>query len=179
MTKFFNLSKSEKEFIDKLYADFYSLFFAIAFEILRNISEAEDAVSEAFIKISKNIKKIIGFSCNEIRSYCVVIVRNEAMNILRKRKKYIFTDDVKPVMDDLYYEDSLEDVVENKLMNERLFKYVNDLSKQEQEMLKMRFYEDMSYKEIAGRMGISEDNARVRVYRIIEKLRKSYKGDEV
>lgn len=45
--------------------------------------------------------------------------------------------------------------------------YLSRLPADQQQMLRLRFYEDLSHREIAARLGISEANARVRLCRAL------------
>lgn len=59
----------------------------IADSILHDVHLAEDAVSEAFIKIINNLDKINPKDCYWTRGFVVIIVRNVALDMLRKQKK--------------------------------------------------------------------------------------------
>lgn len=59
----------------------------ISFKILNNKFDAEDAVIQTFLNISDNIEKISNLPCPQIEPYCVVILKNESVNIIRKGSK--------------------------------------------------------------------------------------------
>lgn len=48
----------EKSKFEQLYLEYKGLMFHVAYEILHNEQDAEDAVHQAFVKIAENIKKI-------------------------------------------------------------------------------------------------------------------------
>jgi RNA polymerase sigma-70 factor (ECF subfamily) len=52
-------------------------------------------------------------------------------------------------------------------------KLILELNQKDLEIIELRFFEKKGFKEIAEILEISEVNAKVRVYRIIEKLKKS------
>src|SRR5262245_23055844 len=56
-------------------------------------------------------------------------------------------------------------------MSPHLNEALDKLPAREREALLIRFFEEKSHKEIAGALGISEDAAKMRVSRAIEKLR--------
>lgn len=72
----------------RLHDKYKGLMFYVANRILNNEMDAEDAVHEAFIAISKNISKISDVNANKTRSYVVTIVSNEAKNIYRTKKRH-------------------------------------------------------------------------------------------
>ena len=47
----------EKSVFEQIYLEYRGLMYHVAYEILHNEQEAEDAVHQAFAKIAENIKK--------------------------------------------------------------------------------------------------------------------------
>ena len=47
----------EKSKFEQLYLEYRGLMFHVAYDILHNEHDAEDAVHQAFVKIAENIKK--------------------------------------------------------------------------------------------------------------------------
>lgn len=80
------LSDSEKDLVDQIFKDSNIKLYNISFQILHSHSDAEEAVSQTFLKIINHIDKISTLPCPKIAPYCVVIVKNESANILRKRR---------------------------------------------------------------------------------------------
>ena len=58
---------------------------------------------------------------------------------------------------------------------ELLIEALNKLPLELTELIEYRYFEKMSFKEIGEIKGISEGNAKIRVYRVIEKLKKILK----
>lgn len=79
-------AEDKTEFED-LYIKYRQRMYAVAYKILHNIEDSEDAVHNAFLKIADNFEMIKKFSCQELQSYIVIIVRNSSINIYRKNKK--------------------------------------------------------------------------------------------
>ena len=57
---------------------------------------------------------------------------------------------------------------------EKLLFALKSLKEDEIQIIEMRYFEGLSFKEIAGQLNISESNAKVRCFRTIEKLRKKF-----
>ena len=51
-------SESDKSLFEQLYIRYKGLMYHIAYRILQNREDAEDAVHQAFVSIAKNIKKL-------------------------------------------------------------------------------------------------------------------------
>jgi RNA polymerase sigma-70 factor (ECF subfamily) len=56
---------------------------------------------------------------------------------------------------------------------ESLFKAIKKLNATDLELIEMRFFEKRSFKEIGEIKGITENNAKVKVHRILERVRNS------
>ena len=56
-------------------------------KILHDEHLAEDAVHEAFLRIIQNFHQIREIPCPKTRSFVVIIVRNVALNMQKKRKR--------------------------------------------------------------------------------------------
>ena len=56
---------------------------------------------------------------------------------------------------------------------EQVFKAIRKLPSADLELIEMRFFEKRSFLEIAEIKGITENNAKVKTYRILDKVRKS------
>jgi RNA polymerase sigma-70 factor (ECF subfamily) len=91
---FGTLSDSEKDLVDRIFKDSNIKLYNISFQILHSHSDAEEAVSQTFLKIINHIEKISKLPCPGIAPYCVVIVKNESANILKKRMKIVPMDEV-------------------------------------------------------------------------------------
>ncbi|NYB75528.1 sigma-70 family RNA polymerase sigma factor [Sedimentibacter hydroxybenzoicus DSM 7310] len=179
---FNNLTDEQKELINKIFSDMNALFYYISYGILKNQIDAEDAVAQTFLNISGNIEKISNFSCPEMRSYCVVILKNESINILRKSSKYISDEDI-----DNLYQNSNKDKTYNleeeflKTADKEILKScISRLSEDEKNLIYLRFLNEFSFKQISELFDITEEAAKKRSQRILKKLRAYYEeGDKV
>ena len=59
----------------------------------QNSSFVEDAVQNAWVRVIENFSKIMEISCNKRGAYLVIIVRNEAISMMRKQKKELPLDE--------------------------------------------------------------------------------------
>lgn len=165
-------NKKYKAFIEKLYKEQHSYFFRISNAILNHPTDAEDAVSEAFYKISNNIERIFRLPCHERLPYCVKIVKNASYDIVRKRKESLYDihtlDRMKESPADIFEE------LAEKIGREELGQILLELSPLEFLLIKQRYYEMKSFREIAEVLDVNEAAARKRHQRILAKIRKLY-----
>lgn len=161
-------SSADKSFIEQLYIEYERELFSAAYPILKNNTDAEDAVHEAFLSVIKNIDKLRTFSCHELRLYMIVIVRNAAKRIYNKRKKLNECD-----MDEFYDIESDLNVEEQVLSNisfSEIMWAMKELSDYEYELLYLHVVREYKPRDIAELMGISGDNARQQIHRARMKL---------
>lgn len=69
----------DKTKFEQIYAEYRGLMFHVAYEVLHNEENAEDATHQAFVRIAENIRKIDMPVCPKTRSYVVTIVEHEAI----------------------------------------------------------------------------------------------------
>lgn len=79
--------EEDKQSFEEIYYTYKQAMYAIAFGVLHNKEDAEDAVQKAFISIANNFEKIKSLSGQEIKSYIVIIVRNHSINIYNANKR--------------------------------------------------------------------------------------------
>ena len=80
-------SAEEKSKFEQLYITYRQDMFKIAYSILKDNYEAEDAVHEAFLIVIKKFDKISEVNCPQTHAYLIIIVKNLALKIYNKRKK--------------------------------------------------------------------------------------------
>ncbi len=74
---------------ERLYYKYRRLMFTCAKEILKDDVLAEDAVHEAFLRLTKYMKKIDEIECNKTFRFVVIVVESAAKDIYRKEKRFI------------------------------------------------------------------------------------------
>ncbi len=171
------LSDYEREFINDIFETMNLKMYNISFNILGDKFDVEEALSETFIKIIKNIDKISSLPKSQVEPYCVTILKNETMNVIRNRKKIVHTDNI-----DCFYNLESEYGVEDeylKIVNkERLLSCINKLSYEDMTLIYLRFVNEMKFNDIGELFNITEEAAKKRGQRILRKLERYYKeGD--
>ena len=172
------LNSAEK--LEYLYKKYKKLLLYKAYGICRDYNVSEDIVSETYIKIQKNIDKIDDVDSKKSVSFLCVILKNTALNYVKKYKTHSTIED---------YTDSLSDKqdVENLVMTRKIAKDVLIIVDCLKEELKapflLKYTHGLSHNEIAKTLNITENNATVRIYRaktkIIKILREGGYADEI
>lgn len=78
----FETAQDKSEFED-LYKKYRQKMYAVAYKILHNVEDSEDAVHNAFLKIANNFEKVKLIPCHKVKSYIIIIiiVRNTSINM--------------------------------------------------------------------------------------------------
>jgi RNA polymerase sigma-70 factor (ECF subfamily) len=168
---------SEKEWIERAkenprwFEPLYDKYFAQIFKFLFKRHADETVTGEicsevfykALMKISKYKEKGHPFS-----SWLYKIALNESNQFFRKQKfQRVIPLDLLQA-ENLFDEFPLEDSIQQL---ELLKKALQTLKSKELEVIELRFFNNLSFKEVASVLNITENNAKVRCYRILDKLR--------
>lgn len=165
----------EKSKFEQLYLAYRQDMYKIAYGILRENHDAEDAVHEAFMILTKNIHKISSITCPQTKAYLIIIVKNVALKLYNQRQKVISTDfEAWELEDNLYIEDDVILSAER----ENLKKHLIRLSDDDYSILYLNFYMEMSIEEIATSLSISYEAAKKRLQRAKARLYNLIKGHD-
>lgn len=72
---------------EQVYLAYRGLMFHVAKQLLNSDEDAWDAVHDAFVSITKNIKKISEPVCPKTKGFVVIVVERKSLDILRRRKR--------------------------------------------------------------------------------------------
>jgi RNA polymerase sigma-70 factor (ECF subfamily) len=150
---------------EKLYNTHKNKAYLVAYDILHNESLAEECVSETFLSIAKNFKKVNNLESYEQQKYIVISIRNKAFNTLSKEKNNMTNlsyDDEIYFNDDSYSDFDLETWKES----------IRQLNKTDKEILYLICIQGFDYKEIAESFGISYAAAKQRFWTAKNNLKK-------
>lgn len=169
------ISDEEKDLVNEIFSKLNVQMYNVSYKILENKYDVEEALSETFLKIMQNIDKISALPCPQIDPYCVKILKNETINIIRRRSKIVYINDM-DLLEDAYESYNIEDEFLKSADTERLQACIDRLSDDEQDFIHLRFNNEMRLKDIAEFFDITEEAAKKRSQRILKKLRKYYEG---
>ncbi len=164
------LNSQEKLNAEKLYNKLKNKMYALAFSILKDTYYADDAVSNTFVIIFDNMDKISKLKQRELEPYCLTILRHESYKIYNQNKNYVSVEDVENILWK-NHDSSTEDRVLKILHKEEAAKLMSMLSREDRDLISLRYGRNWSFKDIGDYFEISDAAARKRHQRILEKLR--------
>jgi len=156
----------DRELLTNLYTQHRYTLLHVAQSILHDYGLAEDAMQEAFFRLTKNIKRLRP-DPKQVRSFLVTITRNFAIDTLKERNIVSMLS-----WDELVYEPadnsvSVEDVVDEDDEFDRLAQTLPIIYST---VFLMRYKHDYSDQDIAAFLNISEAATRKRLQRAKEKI---------
>lgn len=158
----------EKSKFEQLYRLYRQDMFKMAYGILKNKYDTEDAVHEAFMRVMKKLTKISETNCPQTHAYLLIIVKNVALKIIKKRTKTIVVDtDTIEITDDF----GLEEYVISNMEVERLKYILEQLPDDYYEVLFLELFMEFSISDIAEQLGLTYENTKKRLQRAKKKFR--------
>lgn len=168
------LNDEQRALVERIFHEHRIHFQRISFKIVKSEETAEDVVSTVFVKIMDNIEKISELPCPQMTAFCVSIVKNASIDVLRQSRQSVYIDCWDNVPGE--YSDSLADEFIHNADVRKLAELMDRLDPDDRRFLYLRYAQEMGYKEIGTLLNISEDAAKKRGQRLIKKLRKLYEG---
>lgn len=152
-----------KRTFEYYYMTYRKQMFYTANSVLRNESDAEDAVHNAFLGIAKHIEVLLESDEHDGKCYCLKAAKNAALNILRKNKSIPETvsyDDIIDLPDEKSFWDMLE-----KTEYEEILNAVRSMDDIYRDVLYMHLVMDMSVKKIANVLDRKESTVKQQLVR--------------
>lgn len=151
-----------------LYARYYDPIFRFVHRRTNDTVLAADLSSRTFLKAMEKIGSY-KYQGVPFSAWLFRIASNEVAQYFRSNSKNRTVS---------MEENNLQDVVEelqgedNENLREILLNCLEDLRENDLEIIELRFFEQRAFKEIAEILEITESNAKVRTYRVLDRLKK-------
>jgi len=151
-----------------LYNKYFEQIFRFIYRRTASEDLASDVCSQVFLKAIQKLGtyqyKGVPFS-----AWLYRIASNEIAQHYRNEKKNrvvsIETTQLSELIDEI-------DEHDNETLRKAMIDAIDYLKPDDLQMIELRFFEQRPFKEIAEIVGITESNAKVKTYRILEKLKK-------
>jgi len=155
---------AEEQALSALVSEYGATLYRVAFSVLRNATDAEDAVQEAFLRVLRHRDQL-----GEIRDHRVWLIRivwNVVLDRKRRAKTRPETDDVAEMARILPAKGmAADDRAAAAQHHAQILAFVEQLPAKEREVLMLSAFEELSSVEIASVLGITESSVRSRIFR--------------
>ncbi len=151
-----------------LYERYYEDIFLFVFRRTTDEALTADLCSQVFLKALQRIKdyeyKGVPFS-----AWLYRIASNEVAQHFRKAKKNRIVSVEESNISSLFDEIEEHDDEQHRQL---LLDTLDTLKEDDLQLIELRFFEERPYKEIAEILGITENNAKVKTFRILNRMKK-------
>ena len=166
------LDEDDRAFMEKLYLEYRSLMFQVAYGMLHETNNTKDAINSACASLCKHAPKLKQMACCKQRAYIVTTIENACRDLMRANAKYVLDD-----KDEVFHEIPDRDVdVEDAVLCidsvERLKRALTRLPARERMALEMKYFEGQDDETIARAIGIKTGSVRMAIPRAREHVRK-------
>lgn len=162
-------AKVDPEAFGFIYEKYYQQIFLFIDRRIDDQATSGDLTSQVFLKSMINLHKYT-FKGLPFSAWLYRIATNQVNEFYRdsKNQRVISLEDhhIEDVFEEI---DLLKDEVEP---TELLIELLNELNEDEVQLLELRFFEKRAFKEVAFILNITENNAKVKTYRILDKMKK-------
>lgn len=158
-----------------LYKKYHAPILQFVYLRLDDKDVAIDITQQVFLKAIENLQKY-EFRGLPFSSWLYRIAMNELNQLFRKNKKMRTINLNETIKGDLINE--MEDE-EFALHKEKLGVILKKISADDFQLIEMRFFEKRPFSEIGELLDITENNAKVKTYRIIQNLKELFKAEAV
>ncbi len=165
-------AKKDPQKFAVLYDKYYEQIFRFIFQRVDEKEAAFDATQQVFMKAMENLHKY-EFRGVPFASWLYRIASSEVNNLFRTKKAQRTVN-----IDSVSVYGIIEEIEESKIekYHDKIVEIIaEELEENELQLIEMRFFEKRSFKEIAEILDMTENNAKVKTYRILEKLKKRIK----
>lgn len=152
---------------DVLYTKYYKAIFVFIYRRIGDEETTADVVSLVFLKALINIKKF-EFKGVPFSAWLFRIALNEVNMYFRKNNKERLVSIDSSGVFQLAAEANCDD---KSQIEEKMIQAMQNLDEHEIQLLELRFFEKRSFSEVGAILGITENNSKVKVYRILDKLK--------
>jgi len=157
-------AQAEEAMLAALVSQYAGTLYRVAFSVLRNPADAEDAVQEAFLRVLRHRDTL-----DQVRDWRVWLIRivwNIVLDRKRRSKTRPETDDVAELARVLPSGGlSAEQIASAAQHHAHVLACIDQLPAKERQVLMLSAFEELTSVEIASVLGITESSVRSRLFR--------------
>lgn len=169
--KFVSFQKGEEKGFAFFFNEYYACLSFFAFKILNDEAEAQDVVSDSFVKLWERREAID--KPGSLKSYLYTTVKNACVDLLRSKERKR-----KNECEILQLSDKWEQTVLHKMIEAEVLRHLvaarAKLPVKTKRVFEMFYIENKSYQQIAEELDISIHTAKNQKIRAIKILRKQF-----
>jgi RNA polymerase sigma-70 factor (ECF subfamily) len=162
-------NKLAREDLDGLFTEYYPRIFNYIYYRTLNAALADDLVGTVMLNIVRGYKTFDATK-GKLDAWVFRVARNALFSHFRKARDVVDVDSVPEKVFSYEDEDALD---ERGTMVRKLLEVLSD---DERELVYLKYWEELSNKEISERLGINASTVSTKLWRANEKMRKAQRA---
>jgi RNA polymerase sigma-70 factor (ECF subfamily) len=170
------LRRGDKQALFNLYNDMYFHLIRFGLKLTGDDELVKDSINQLFLNLWDKREKLT--AVENVRPYLFSVLRNTIIDELKHSGK---VDDairkrlVEEELDELPYEEIIIRVQDDQELKAKLQQAIKKLTPRQMQLIQLRFFEGMSYEQIASHTSQSVKTAYNTIYDAVKMLRKLLK----
>lgn len=138
-----------------IYRQHFDGLYEYGMRLINNRDLVKDAIHDLFVKLWNN-KSNLG-DVSAVRSYLLVALRSTIYNKLEKNNRVRLYDEIEQMPFEMEFSVESDFIIKEagKLQTQKLIEALNQLTPRQKEVIYLRYFQEMSYDEIASALQIT------------------------
>jgi len=156
----------------RLYDSYFGLLNNYGYKFTRDTELIEDAVHDLFVRLWTSRERLS--NPLSVKNYLFKSMRNILLRKMKREEKFTDIDGQEyPLSFSISYGSETIKRIEDRELQAKIRTFIDTLPPRQQEIIYLRFYEGLSYEEIADIMSISVNSAYKLLYKALDNLQSS------
>jgi RNA polymerase sigma-70 factor (ECF subfamily) len=162
------IGRRDENAMEDIFRRYSGPVYSVALRVLHDTGQAEDVLQEVFLQLWRN-PTAFDQDRGPLGAWLMVVARNRAIDLLRRRKPSDSVDDVV-----LASSINVADEAERNVMMEKVHRALAELPSEQRKSLELAYFEGLSHTEIATRTGDPLGTVKTRIRQALITLRKAF-----
>jgi RNA polymerase sigma-70 factor, ECF subfamily len=162
------IGRRDENAMEDIFRRYSGPVYSVALRVLHDTGQAEDVLQEVFLQLWRN-PTAFDQDRGSLGAWLMVIARNRAIDLVRRRKPSDSVDDVV-----LASSINVADEAERNVMMEKVHRALAGLPSEQRKSLELAYFEGLSHTEIASRTGDPLGTVKTRIRQALITLRKAF-----
>ena len=172
-----NISQEDIQSFEMIYNRYYIPVYRFFKKRINSKEVCEDLTSEVFYACLKNFGKYDSAKAS-VSTWIFAVANNKLKNYYRDNKQSVSIDD-EYIQNTLFDNTDMDSAIFLTQLKTHLDIALGSISEKERSIIKLRYFAGLTSEEIAKEVGTSAGNVRVILTRLLKKLAKYFKDNEL
>jgi RNA polymerase sigma-70 factor (ECF subfamily) len=162
------MGQRDENAMEDIFRRYSGAVYSVALRVLHDTGQAEDVLQEVFLQLWRNPAAFVQ-QRGSLGGWLVVVARNRAIDLLRRRKP---SDSVEDVV--LASSVNVAEEAERNAIMQKVRQVIAGLPDEQRKTLELAYFEGLSHTEIASRTGDPLGTVKTRIRQALISLRKAF-----